>query len=66
MNEHDNAGRQEPRTEDATYETRLHIQKLRWMGLDDEADAIADRIGAPSKPDFDHRLPTPTSEGSAD
>jgi hypothetical protein len=36
------------------------------MGLDDEADAIADRIGAPSKPDFDHRLPTPTSEGSAD
>jgi hypothetical protein len=66
MSERDNAARQEPRTEDATYETRLHIQKLRWMGLDDEADEIASRVGAPSKPDFAQRLPTPTTEGSAD
>jgi hypothetical protein len=66
MTERCNAARPEPRIEDDTYQTRMHIQKLRWMGLDDEADEIAGRCGAPSTPDFIHRLPVPPADGSTD
>jgi hypothetical protein len=66
MTERSNAAAPEPRVEDAAYETRMHIQKLRWMGLDDEADEIASRCGAPAAPDFAHRLPVPPAAGSAD